>query len=54
VQRHGTHRIGRYFGPIVAVWFVAIGVIVLAGAYTLTMAAIAVGGRALPEAGSRS
>ena len=22
IQRHGTHRVGRLFGPIMVVWFV--------------------------------
>ena len=27
IQRHGTHRVGRMFGPIMVVWFVAIAVL---------------------------
>jgi KUP system potassium uptake protein len=27
IQRHGTHRVGRLFGPIMVVWFVVIGVL---------------------------
>ena len=27
IQRHGTHRVGRLFGPIMVVWFVAIAVL---------------------------
>jgi KUP system potassium uptake protein len=27
IQRHGTHRVGRLFGPIMAVWFVVLGVL---------------------------
>ena len=27
VQRWGTHQVGRFFGPVMIVWFVAIGVI---------------------------
>ena len=31
VQRHGTEAIGRVFGPVMLVWFAAIGVLGLAG-----------------------
>ena len=27
IQRHGTHRVGRLFGPIMAVWFLVLGVL---------------------------
>ena len=27
IQRHGTHRVGRLFGPIMVVWFVVIAVL---------------------------
>jgi KUP system potassium uptake protein len=27
IQRHGTHRVGRLFGPIMVVWFIAIAVL---------------------------
>jgi KUP system potassium uptake protein len=27
IQRHGTHRVGRLFGPIMVVWFAAIAVL---------------------------
>jgi KUP system potassium uptake protein len=27
IQRHGTHRVGRLFGPIMVLWFVVIGVL---------------------------
>ena len=27
IQRQGTHRIGRLFGPVMVVWFLAIGVL---------------------------
>jgi KUP system potassium uptake protein len=27
IQRHGTHRVGGLFGPIMVLWFVAIGVL---------------------------
>ncbi len=27
IQRHGTHRVGRLFGPIMVAWFVAIAVL---------------------------
>ena len=27
IQRHGTHRVGRLFGPIMVMWFVAIAVL---------------------------
>ncbi|RPH53639.1 MAG: potassium transporter Kup, partial [Acidobacteria bacterium] len=27
IQRHGTHRVGRLFGPIMVAWFVAISVL---------------------------
>ena len=27
IQRHGTHRVGRLFGPIMVVWFAVIGVL---------------------------
>ena len=27
IQRHGTHRVGRLFGPIMAIWFVVLGVL---------------------------
>jgi KUP system potassium uptake protein len=27
IQRHGTHRVGRMFGPIMVLWFVAIAVL---------------------------
>ena len=26
VQRHGTARVGRFFGPVMAVWFVVLAV----------------------------
>ena len=30
IQRHGTHRVGRFFGPIMVVWFIAIAVLGIA------------------------
>ena len=30
IQRHGTHRVGRLFGPIMVVWFIAIAVLGIA------------------------
>ena len=27
IQRHGTHRVGRFFGPIMVVWFAVIAVL---------------------------
>ena len=27
IQRHGTHRVGRFFGPIMVAWFLAIAVL---------------------------
>jgi len=27
IQRHGTHRVGRLFGPIMVIWFIVIGVL---------------------------
>jgi KUP system potassium uptake protein len=27
IQRHGTHRVGRLFGPIMVAWFIAIAVL---------------------------
>jgi KUP system potassium uptake protein len=27
IQQHGTHRVGRLFGPVMALWFVAIAVL---------------------------
>ncbi len=30
IQRHGTHRVGRLFGPIMVVWFVVIAVLGIA------------------------
>ncbi len=27
IQRHGTHRVGRFFGPIMALWFVVLAVL---------------------------
>ena len=27
IQRHGTHRVGRLFGPIMVLWFVVIAVL---------------------------
>jgi KUP system potassium uptake protein len=27
IQRHGTHRVGRLFGPVMIVWFVTIGIL---------------------------
>ncbi len=27
VQRHGTHRMGRFFGPVIVVWFLVLGVV---------------------------
>jgi KUP system potassium uptake protein len=35
IQRHGTHLIGRLFGPVMVAWFVVIGVL---GAYNITAA----------------
>ena len=37
IQRHGTHRVGRLFGPIMVVWFVVIAVL---GVMWLTRAPI--------------
>ena len=31
VQKHGTHRIGRMFGPVMAVWFLAIALLGIRG-----------------------
>ena len=30
IQRHGTHRVGRLFGPIMVVWFIVIAVLGIA------------------------
>jgi KUP system potassium uptake protein len=30
IQRHGTHRVGRLFGPIMVAWFIAIAVLGIA------------------------
>jgi KUP system potassium uptake protein len=30
IQRHGTHRVGRLFGPIMVLWFIAIAVLGIA------------------------
>jgi KUP system potassium uptake protein len=30
IQRHGTHRVGRFFGPIMVAWFIAIAVLGIA------------------------
>ena len=30
IQRHGTHRVGRLFGPIMVVWFITIAVLGIA------------------------
>ena len=30
IQRHGTHRVGRLFGPVMVVWFVVIAVLGIA------------------------
>src|SRR5688572_4814493 len=27
IQRHGTHRVGRFFGPVMVLWFVVLAVL---------------------------
>lgn len=27
MQRHGTHRVGRFFGPVIVLWFVVLGAV---------------------------
>ena len=36
IQRHGTHRVGRLFGPIMVVWFIVIAVLGIASLVAAT------------------